>query len=212
MSKYFNYFPKTAYFLEENVVSADVVTNITSRFGFEQSFKNNSVVYYEYDIQDGDTPEIIASKLYGSPERHWAVLMVNDIIDGQFDWPLDQRTIIKYINKKYSANASAGQTGTIWAQANIHSYYQIDTRTTNSTNTNLETKIQVDANTYANVIVNSSVKTLSSGETITVATTKETKSYYDYEVELNESKRKIKILKPEFVSPIEQQIRSVFNT
>jgi hypothetical protein len=212
MSKYFNYFPKTAYFLEENVISADFVTNITARFGFEQSFKNNSVVYYEYDIQDGDTPEIIASKMYGSPERHWAVLMVNDIIDGQFDWPLDQRTIIKYINDKYSANANVGQSGITWAQGNIQSYYKIETRTTNSTNTKLETKIQVDANTYANVVQSNVVKTLSSGQTITVTVTKETKTYYDYEVELNESKRKIKILRPEFVPPLEQQIRSVFNT
>ena len=212
MSKYFNYFPKTAYFLDENVISADSVTNITARFGFEQSFKNNSVVYYEYDVQDGDTPEIIASKLYGSPERHWAILMVNDIVDGQFDWPLDQRTIIKYINDKYSANASVGQSGITWAQGNIQSYYQIETRTTNSINTKLETKIQVDANTYANVVESSVVKTLSSGQTITIDITKEAKTYYDYEVELNESKRRIKILKPEFVSPIEQQIKSVFNT
>ena len=212
MSKYFNYFPKTAYFLEEGVLSADIVTNITARFGFEQSFKNNSVVYYEYDIQDGDTPEIIASKLYGSPERHWAVLMVNDIIDGQFDWPLDQRTIIRYIDDKYSANASAGQSGTTWAQGHNHSYYQIETRTTNSTNTKLETKIQIDANTYANVSNTSVIKTLSSGQTITITITKEPKTYYDYEIELNESKRRIKILKPEFISPIEQQIRSVFNT
>jgi hypothetical protein len=78
--------------------------------------------------------------------------------------------------------------------------------------TKLETKIQVDANTYANVVESSVVKTLALGQTITVAVTKETKSYYDYEVQLNESKRRIKILKPEFVSPIEQQIKNVFNT
>jgi hypothetical protein len=54
MAKYFNYFPKTVYTL--NSLDVETVTNITSRFGFEQSFKDNSAVYYEYDIQDGDTP------------------------------------------------------------------------------------------------------------------------------------------------------------
>ena len=140
MAKYFNYFPKTVYTL--NSLDVETVTNITSRFGFEQAFKNNSAVYYEYDVQDSDTPEIIANKFYGSSERHWAVLMINDIVDPQFDWPLDQRTIISYMNEKYSANASVGQSGVNWAQANIHSYYKIETRTTNSTGAELQSKLE----------------------------------------------------------------------
>lgn len=212
MSKYFNYFPKTFYKLNENSNDVDVVTNITSRFGFEQAFKNNSAVYYEYNIQDSDTPEIIANKFYGSSERHWAVLMVNDIVDPQFDWPLDQRTIISYMNEKYSANASVGQSGTAWAQSNIHSYYKVETRTTNSTGSELQTKLQIDANTYANVAATTTNLTLDDGNSITITTTKETKSYYDYEIEQNETKRTIKLLKPEFVSSIEEEIKIIFNT
>lgn len=212
MSKYFNYFPKTFYKLNENSNDVDAVTNITARFGFEQAFKNNSAVYYEYDVQDSDTPEIIANKFYGSPERHWAVLMINDIVDPQFDWPLDQRTIISYIDEKYSANASVGQSGTTWAQANIHSYYKVETRTTNSTGTELQSKLEIDANTYANVAATTSNLTLDDGNSITITTTKETKSYYDYEVEENEAKRTIKLLKPEFVSSIEEELKIIFNT
>ena len=208
MAKYFNYFPKTVYTL--NSLDVETVTNITSRFGFEQSFKDNSAVYYEYDIQDGDTPEIIASKFYDSPERHWAVLMINNIVDPQFDWPLDQRTIISYINEKYSANASVGQSGTTWAQANIHSYYKVETRISNSTEAQLQSKLQIDANTYANVAATTSNLTLDDGNSITITTTKETKSYYDYEIEENEAKRTIKLLKPEFVSSIEEELRNVF--
>ena len=210
MSKYFNYFPKTFYKLNENSNDVDAVTNITARFGFEQAFKNNSAVYYEYDVQDSDTPEIIANKFYGSPERHWAVLMINDIVDPQFDWPLDQRTIISYIDEKYLANASVGQSGTTWAQANIHSYYKVETRTTNSTGTELQSKLEIDANTYANVAATTSNLTLDDGNSITITTTKETKSYYDYEIEENEAKRTIKLLKPEFVSSIEEELRNVF--
>ena len=210
MAKYFNYFPKTVYTL--NSLDVETVTNITSRFGFEQSFKDNSAVYYEYDIQDGDTPEIIASKFYDSPEQHWAVLMINNIVDPQFDWPLDQRTIISYIDEKYLANASVGQSGTTWAQANIHSYYKVETRTTNSTGTELQSKLEIDANTYANVAATTSNLTLDDGNSITITTTKETKSYYDYEVEENEAKRTIKLLKPEFVSSIEEELKIIFNT
>jgi len=211
MAKYFNYFPKTFYKLNENSNDVDAVTNITSRFGFEQAFKNNSAVYYEYDVQDSDTPEIIANKFYGSSERHWAVLMINDIVDPQFDWPLDQRTIISYMNEKYSANASVGQSGVNWAQANIHSYYKVETRTSNSTGAELQSKLEIDANTYANVAATTTNLTLDDGNSITIKVSKENKSYYDYEVEENESKRTIKLLKPEFVSSIEEEIKIIFN-
>jgi hypothetical protein len=207
MSKYFNYFPKTLYTSDaENGV---VVTNIISRFAFEKSYRDNSAVYYEYDIQDSDTPEIIADKMYGNSERHWIVLMMNEIVDPQFDWPLDQRTIISYINNKYSANASVGQTGISWAQQNTQSYYKIETRTTNSTNTSIEKKIQIDSNAYTNLSASITNVTLKDGNAITITITKETQSYYDYEINLNESKRKIKLIKPEFVNRLEEELISV---
>jgi len=207
MSKYFNYFPKTIY--TNDNTSGIVVTNITSRFAFEKSYRDNSAVYYEYDIQDSDTPEIIADKMYGNSEKHWIVLMMNEIVDPQFDWPLDQRTIISYINDKYSANASVGQTGISWAQQNTQSYYKIETRTTNSTGTSIEKKIQIDSNTYANLSGSITNVTLKDGNGITIAVTKETQSYYDYEINLNESKRTIKLIKPEFVNRLEQELINI---
>ena len=210
MSKYFSYFSKTVYSLD-NSNNVDVVTDITTRFAFEKTFQNNSSVYYEYDVQDSDTPEIIANKMYGSSDKYWIILMLNQITDPQFDFPLDQRTIISFIDEKYSANANIGQTGIAWAQSNVKAYYKIETRTTISTDTELKTKLEIDANTYANVASSTSNLTLNDGNIIKIAISKETESYYDYEVEQNESKRTIKLLKPEFVSSIEEELRSVFN-
>jgi hypothetical protein len=70
-------------------------------------------------------------------------------------------------------------------------------------------KIEVDANTYANVAISSSNVTLADGYIITIAVSKDTQSYYDYEMELNESKRKIKLLKQEFVTGVEDEFRRV---
>ena len=212
MAKYFNYFPKTFYTLQSDADGLDAVTNIISRYGLEKDFKENSSVYYKYDIQDSDTPEIIAAKLYGSSERHWMVLAMNDILDPQFEWPLDYRTLIQFIDEKYTANANtvAGQTGLEWAQSNTHSYYKVEKRTTNYSGNSIETKVEVDANTYANISVSSSNVTLSDGIAITIDTSKETKTYYDYEIEENESKRAINLLKPEFAFTLEQELISVF--
>ena len=207
MSKYFNFFPNTLYTVD--TITGDAVKNITARFSFEKSFKDNTSVCYEYDIQDSDTPEIIASKFYGDSERHWVVLMFNDINDPQFDWPMDYRTLISFIDEKYKNQANVGQSGSNWAQSHTHGYYKVETRTTLSTNTIVTNKFEVDSNTYATITTTNNDILLTDGNTIRIQISKQTQSYYDYEMELNESKRRIKLLKQEFVSAIEEEFRRV---
>ena len=212
MAKYFNYFPKTYYTSNANATGIDTITNIIARFGFEQKLKENSLVFYEYNIQESDTPEIVANKYYDNSERHWIVLLFNDIIDPQYDWPLQYSTLIEFINQKYTANGAANttpQTGLAWAQSanNVKSYFKIITRT--SLSDSLIEKIQVDANTYANVSETTTTYTLQDGSTVTEAITKEAQTYYTYEVEENEKKRSIKLLKKEFVPEVEKEFKRI---
>jgi hypothetical protein len=209
MANYFGYFPKTVYVSSSDTSSGDVVTNITSRFSFEAELKNNAASYYKYDIRDGDTPESIAYKVYDSPYRHWVILAFNDILDPQYDWPLDQRTFYNYIESKYSKYANTGQSGVTWAESNIYGYYKIEKQSVAATGASNETRVQVDANTYATIATVSENITLKNGQILTVSTSKETKSYYTYETELNDAKRTIKILKSEFVNKLENELKRV---
>jgi len=216
MAKYFNYFPKTFYSNDNASTGLDSVTNIIARFGFEQSLKNNSSAFYKYQIQESDTPEIIAHKYYGSAERHWIVLLFNDIIDPQFDWPLKYDIFIDFVDAKYTANGAANttvQSGLAWAMStnNVQAYYKIVTKT-DIDNVTLIEKIQVDANTYANVATSSTTITLQSGDAINQAVTKEKKTYYDYEMEENESKRDITLIKSDFVKEIEKEFKKVIKS
>jgi hypothetical protein len=212
MARYFNFFPKTLYVKPNESSDADLVTNIISRFGFESSFKENSAVFYEYEIRDGDTPEIIASKIYGDAEKHWVILNYNNIIDPNYDWPLEQRTLNKFIDAKYTENADTanGQSGLTWSKSNIKEYYKIETTTHNASETITVNRYQVDANTYANVASSFTPSfTLEDGSSIDIEVSKETKSFYQFEVDDNEKKRNIKILKPEFVFAADQEFRRV---
>jgi hypothetical protein len=208
MAKFFRFFPKTIYSLDGK--NTDAISKLTSRFSFEPSYKDNASVYYKYDVQDSDTPEIIADKLYGSPERHWIILMMNNIVDPQFDWPLDQRTLLKFIEQKYKPMASVGQTGLVWSKSNIKTYYKIIERKSNTpTEDSLVTKMAVTLSDY-NAIANSSeVVALPNGRAVTIITRKESLSHFDYEMEENEKKRTIKLLKPEFVAAVEEEFRAV---
>ena len=157
MARYFNYFPKTNYTFDYKTKNiTEVATNIISRYAFESSLKNNSLSFYDYSIQDSDTPEIIAFKYYGNPERHWIVLMFNDIFDTQYDWPLNYNNFIKYVDSKYSANnyadtANTNISGLSWSQNvnNIHSYYKVVTRqSSNALDSISQESLEVDSNTY----------------------------------------------------------------
>ena len=218
MSKYFNYFPKTFYTSNNNSTGIDTVTNIIARFGFENKLKENSSAFYKYTIKDSDTPEIIAHKFYDHSERHWIVLLFNDIIDPQYDWPLQSDTLIDYINTKYSTveyanTANTLVTGLSWAQniSHVQAYYKIITRTS-ADGTDIVEKITVDANTYANIAATSISYTLNNASSITQTVSKTTQTYYDYELELNEAKREIKLLKGDFVSEVEKEFKRVITT
>lgn len=149
---------------------------------------------------------MIANKYYGSSEKHWIVLLFNDIIDPQYDWPLDERTLIRYINDKYSkqgATHSPALTGIQWAQdaGNVKAYYKTVTRLSSKpTKNQIVEKIEIDANTHTNLPVTSTTYTLQDGSRITETTSKTTQTYYDYEVELNDAKRKIRLLKSDYVT------------
>lgn len=215
MAKFFSYYPKTFYVSNTNSVGVDSITNIIARFKFEDSLKQNSTAFYPYQIQDGDTPEVIAHKYYGDPERHWIVLLFNDIIDAQFDWPLNQNNIIEYINDKYSANGSANtpsQTGITWAlsENNVQAYFKVITTTGNDGTIKTE-KLQLDKNTYANVAATTTTYTTANNENVTISVSKETRSFYTYEMEENEKKREIKLLKQEFVSEVEKEFKRIIS-
>ena len=121
MAKYFNYFPKTSYTFDGTNIQ--YVTNLLSKVSFESDFKENSVIYYEYLVSDGETPEIVAHKIYGSAEKHWIILMLNDILHPQFDWPLNESSLNKFIDIKYRqsqyANSSTEGVGTTWAKNHV---------------------------------------------------------------------------------------------
>ena len=215
MAKYFNYFPKTFYTSNNDVNGVEAITNIIARFAFDSQLKENSSAFYPYQIQDSDTPEIIADKYYGNVEYHWVVLLFNSIIDPQFDWPLKNDTLIDYIDKKYTANGSANtpaQSGLTWAlsESNVQGYFKVVTTTAND-GTITQEKITIDANTYANVITGSNTYTTQAGESVTVVTTRETQSYYTYETNLNESKREINLIKSDFLPQIEKEFKRVIS-
>lgn len=208
MAKYFSQFPLTSYRFGDSP-GIDTAVKITAGYRLQKSFKENTVIYYSYVIQDGETPEVIAYKVYGDIEKHWIILFMNDIVDPQYQWPLEQRALLDYIDKKYSANAATNQTGLEWAQANTKSFYKVEQVTYNN-RTKSEQIVEIDEDQYDTLVVSTESLVLKDGTLLTIRTTKTEKSYYEYEIEKNEAKRTIRILKPEFATGLQQEFVRAF--
>ena len=97
---YFNSFPVIPYDSSGNLIFKDV-TNLMRRIGLRTKVRGNALLYDTYDVKEGESPEIIAHKLYGDTKLHWVVLMVNDITDRYHQWPMSEAQFLQYVNDKY---------------------------------------------------------------------------------------------------------------
>ena len=98
---YFNSFPVIPYDSKGDLNFKDV-TNLLRRVGMRAKLKSNTLLYDTYDVKEGETPEMIAHKLYGDAELHWVILLVNDITDRYHQWPMSGMQFLDYLNDKYT--------------------------------------------------------------------------------------------------------------
>ena len=191
--QYFNSLPKIRYVDQNNVTTA--YTNLMARASVIPSVLNNALVYYSYDVQDGDTPEIIAYKYYGDVNRFWIVLYCNQLNDPQWDWPLSSNKFQKYILNKYN-------TGNL---NSTHHYERITTKTNINTNTTTVDTETISQEVYNSLQSNTTTTYTLGSETISVNVVKSVVTNYEYENSLNESKRNIKILNKAYADKLESQ-------
>jgi hypothetical protein len=99
---YFKNFPEFLYeFKVGGVNKTSIVKDITRNIRFRRDVLANITVYDSYDIVDGETPEIIAEKIYGNAQYHWIIMLANDRYDYIEDFPLSEVELVKVITSKY---------------------------------------------------------------------------------------------------------------
>lgn len=95
-------FPLINYtYVEGGIQKQKIVTDILKRIGYSEDLKSNEQIFTYYRVKDGETPEIISDKVYGTPEYHWTILLFNDIIDPYDDWTKSSSVLDNYLNENY---------------------------------------------------------------------------------------------------------------
>ena len=99
---YFANFPKIVYDFDlSGGTDYKIVTDITRNVRVRKKILENITLYDYYDIAEGDTPEIISEKIYGTPYYHWVIMLVNQRYDYVNDFPLTQVELDAHLDKKY---------------------------------------------------------------------------------------------------------------
>ena len=175
---YFNKFPVVPYDVNGDGTVV-IVTNILKRVRLRANMKKELTLLDQYEVQEGETPEIVADKHHGSVYYHWVILMTNGITDPFHDWPKSTRQLQLYLADKYTPT-----------QLNQAHHYEIS-----QSSGDTSTKIEV----YNNLA-------LYTGDTdfysdASIITNRE------YEEREQDKKRQIRLLDPSFIDQFVEEFK-----
>jgi len=75
--------------------------DIFRRIKIRSKLKDNYALLDKYDVENGESPETVAYKVYGSTDYWYVVCLMNNIVNRQHDWPLSYQAFEEYVNDKY---------------------------------------------------------------------------------------------------------------
>lgn len=100
---YFENFPRFLYDfrISDDTDKLIAVTDITANVRFKAEFIKNISVYETYKMADGETIEMVSEKIYGTPDYHWVLMLLNERYDYVNDFALSSKNFDKFVKRKY---------------------------------------------------------------------------------------------------------------
>ena len=111
---YFRNFPIINYRFGNNEASV-LFPNLSAYIDIIDQVKQEVAFYEKYTILDGDRPDIVSQKLYGTPNFHWTFFAMNDGLR-ESGWPLPEREVREIVKKRYPHRV-------VTTQSNIASFF-----------------------------------------------------------------------------------------
>jgi hypothetical protein len=182
----FNYFPKTNY---NNIKSV----NLLAKVDLIEKYDNEYNKFYDYIVKEGERPDIIAYKEYGDASLDWVIYIVNKIVDPYTGWVMDRKDFINYLEDKYNTQAEK-LTSVLIPSSIAYYYYQ---------GINSDEPEEIASYNYT--------MKPETYERLGNPTGWVAKSIYDYEMEKNEAKRNIRLLRSIYINDFRQQFKDLIN-
>ena len=197
MASYFRQVPEFEYVSRlpdgKNIGDFVVVKNLFKRVEIRQDILQNLAYFTQYKIQGDDRPDLVAFKNYGDETLDWLVLLSNNIMNIQNEWPMTNAAFNDFLIKKY---------GSYEKIEGIHHYESQEVK--NASNVVLIRKgIEVPADYKLEYY---ETKT---GQYVTKFNIADAVTNYTYEIRKEENKRNIYLLKPEYAELVINEIQTL---
>ena len=194
----FGDFPRISYTLDD-YDSEQVVVDIFKRVILSKEFKENTSYYFEYEVLHGETPEELSYRFYGTQNLHWLILMVNDVIDPRFNWPISEENLFKVVSDKYGDDKNVF---TINRAVNAKGY-QVETFFVLDEESTHKDPIRILFEDNDIDAINTPIAYLESNTIV------QFESNFEIEQNKNESYRMIRIMKPQFVQDVLTNFKTI---
>ena len=166
------------------------VKNIFKRAKLRTDIDQAITGFTYYQIPDNTRPDVVAQDIYGDPELDWVILITNNIMNVRDEWPLSNNDLYDYMLEKYGSVEKLNEVKK-WETTGIRDNYN---------RILLKSGLEVDKEFTFTYSISNTTYTVNP----TAAVTNE-----EYEIRKNESKRNIKLLKPEYLSTFVKDMRNI---
>ena len=189
MSNYFRKLPNLDYpsLLKNRESNVDYVQtkNLFRRVKIREDLFANFMQFDKYEIVGDERPDNVSEKVYGRDDLDWVILLSNNIIDINNEWPLSQLQLNRFLADKYTPQELVS----------IHHYETLELRDSKN-QLILPAGLVVDEDFNLEYLSGGQIKSTNSlvqGRPVRAVT------FFDYENDLNDQKRTINVLKRDFL-------------
>ena len=166
-----------------------LVKNLFKRAVLRDDVFNDVTNFEKYSVEGDERPDQVAYNFYRDSGLDWIVLTTNNIIHVRDEWPMSNRDFLTYLNEKYTSEELS----------NVHHYETREIR--DESNTLIQPAgVRVKSDYSVTYVENDTVKTKSSIKMLT---------FLEHETNLNDAKRNINILKPDYVEIFLRDIKEI---
>ncbi len=169
------------------------VKNLFKRGNIRPDIFKNVAFFEKYKIEGDDRPDNVAFKVYNDSTLDWVILVSNNIVNIQTEWPLTQNCFDTYLREKYGVGLTTEEDIYNNIYNGVHHYETAEVKNSQGV-VIVPAGLQVDdgySTSFYDYFIDSPIDT----GNISVPVTN-----YEYEEKLENDKRNIYVLKQRYLN------------
>ena len=108
MASYFRQVPNLEYISRvpnAKISDYDTVKNLFKRVKLSDDVYQDLTYFTKYQIKGEDRPDNVANDVYDDPTLDWLILLANNIVHVQYEWPMNNLSFHNYLIEKYGSES-----------------------------------------------------------------------------------------------------------